>query len=53
MERVFGRIIQRITRDMTSGFREGDAEWRVERKDGIVVEGVRERRWTAQRGMVG
>ena len=45
----FGRIIQRITLLWIIGFRE--ASRREERKEGSVVEGVRESRWRVQRGI--
>lgn len=53
VESLVGRIIQRRTREMTSGVR--DVECRVERKVvrgfGVVV--WRDRRWIVQRGILG
>lgn len=45
-----GRMIQRITLLWIMGDRE--AEWREEMKEGIVVVGVRERRWIVQSGIL-
>jgi hypothetical protein len=52
VERLLGRIIQRITRDMIRGLRVSLWECRACRKSGRVVEGVRERRWIAQMGIL-
>lgn len=49
VEIVWGRIIQRITRDMVIGLR-SEVE-RVLRNAGIVVEGVREMRLMVQSGI--
>lgn len=51
VERVVGRTIQRMTREMTIGVM--GAEERVSRKVWIVVEGVREIRWRVRRGIFG
>lgn len=50
VEMDFGRMIQRTTLLWTIGV--NGAERREERKDGIVVAGVRERRWSVQSGIV-
>jgi hypothetical protein len=52
VERVVGRIIQRITREMTRGLIVSLWECKAFRKSGRVVEGVRERRWIAQTGIL-
>lgn len=50
VESVVGRMIQRITRDMTRGLRSVDE--RDKRNLGIEVEGLRERRWIVQIGIL-
>jgi hypothetical protein len=52
VERVVGRMIQRITRDIISGLIVSLWECKVFRKPGRVVEGVRARRWIAQTGIL-
>jgi len=52
VERLVGRMIQRITRDIISGLIVSLWECKVFRKPGRVVEGVRERRWIAQTGIL-
>ncbi len=52
MERAVGRIIQRIARDTIRGLRVSFWECRACRKSGRVVEGVSERRWIAQTGIL-
>jgi len=49
-ERVVGRIIQRMTRDMIKGLT--GREERAWRKVEMVMEGRRERRWIVQAGIV-
>jgi hypothetical protein len=49
VESVVGRIIQRITRDVTMGLR--SEAWRVLTNVGIEVEGLRERRFMVQIGI--
>lgn len=49
VERVWGRIIHRMTRDIVRGSRE--VVERVWIKVGREVEGVRERRWIVQIGI--
>ena len=49
---MLGGMIQRITRDMMSGFRASFLEWRGFRKEGRVVVGLRERRCIAQTGIL-
>jgi hypothetical protein len=51
VEWTVGRIIHRRTREIIRGLRVSFWEWRAWRKDGRVVEGVRERRWIAQMGI--
>lgn len=50
VERALGRMIQRITLLWIIGVNEADR--REEMKEGIVVVGVRERRWSVQSGIV-
>jgi hypothetical protein len=51
VERVEGRIIQRIMRERIRGFM--GVEERVRRKSWRGVWGVRERRWIVRRGIFG